>query len=234
MPNLLTVLAGRLGGLRRPSSKTQLALKDIRDDGTIVVRDGSLRAVLRLPTEGLDGGQQTVYALTRLGAAINAVAGRATLLAWGRPNSLGSWLQERQYRVEAHPPGSGRHDLAVSQHANLAQMAQGRPATEDRPARPPVRRTGFYLVVEERTPEALERLVETVVARFGAVRCRGAEAATLEADAWRGLPLPPRGLQIWSDASDRPRTEFYLNRDGARIRQVDDKTGAKEAEFVPV
>lgn len=231
--NALLALRGLLPARWRPGSKANLTLSDITDAGTLVTKSGRLKAVLRLPTEGLEGGQQTVRALSRLAAAINAGAGHATLLAWGKPNTLAGALQERQERATRFAPGSGRYDLAISQATHLARLADGRPATEDRPARPPVRRTGFYLVVEDTTEEKLTRLTETLCALYGAVRVRGAEAAALEADAWRGQPLPPKAIQVWSDASDSPVTEFYMNRDGAHVREVDPETGRKIKELAP-
>lgn len=225
MKNPLAILRGLLPGPWRPSSRGALAFTDIREDGFLVA-PGGLRAVLRLPTEGLDGGEQTVRALSRLAAAINTSANRATLLAWGRPHTLAGKLQERQERATRFAPGTGRHDLAISQATHLGQMVRGRPATADRPAKPPVRRTGFYLVIEESSPEALDRLAQTLCALYGAVRCSGAEAANLEADAWRGLPLPPRGLQIWTDASETHQgrhVEMYVNKDGAHVRTVNDE-----------
>jgi hypothetical protein len=237
MPDLLAVVRGLLPARWRhlaPSTRKALALKDVADDGTLLPTKGRPRAVLRLPPEGLDGtGGATVATLTRLAAAINAGLGRATLLAWGKPHTLAGQLEERQRRVAALPPGSGRHALAVSQAAHLAQMAQGRPATLDRPARGPVRRHGFYLVVEGRDAAELRRTVDDLCSLYGAVRCAGAEAAAVEADVWRGLPLPPKGVQFWKDASDEPGVEFYLNRDGARIRRYDRATGEKLEQLYP-
>src|SRR5262245_18168531 len=83
--NPLAVLRGLLPARFRPSSRSQLALEDIADDGTLVPRRGPLRAVLRLPPEGLDADTASAAALQRLAAAVNAGAGRATLLAWGSP-----------------------------------------------------------------------------------------------------------------------------------------------------
>jgi hypothetical protein len=111
-------------------------------------------------------------------------------------------------------------------------MAEGRPATPDRPARGPVRRHGFYLVVEGRDAEELRRTVDDLCSLYGAVRCRGAEAAAVEADAWRGMPLPPT-MQYWKDATDAPGVELYLNSDGARIRRYDPATGRKLEQLYP-
>src|SRR5262245_25079838 len=105
--NPLAVLRGLLPARFRPSSRSQLALEDIADDGTLVPRRGPLRAVLRLPPEGLDADTASAAALQRLAAAVNAGAGRATLLAWGKPHSLAGQLQERRDRVRRLPPGSG-------------------------------------------------------------------------------------------------------------------------------
>jgi hypothetical protein len=173
-----------------------------------------------------------VAALTRLAAAINAGMGRATLLAWGKPHTLAGQLEERQRRVAALPPGSGRHALAVSQAAHLQAMAEGRPATPERPARGPVRRHGFYLVVEGRDAAELERTVHDLCALYGAVRCAGAEAAAVEAEAWRGLPLPPRH-QVWIDAEDAPAVELYVNSKGAHVRRVDPATGRRLETLFP-
>ena len=130
--------------------------------------------MLRLPPEGLDADRASTAALQRLAAAINAGAGRATLLAWGKPHSLAGQLQERQERVRRLPPGSGRHELAASQVQHLRAMAEGAPATPDRPARHPARRHGFYLVVEGRTEAELDRLCDDLCPLYGAVRVTGA------------------------------------------------------------
>jgi hypothetical protein len=239
VPDLLAVVRGLLPGLSgrwrhlAPSTRKALALKDVADDGTLLPAKGRPRAVLRLPPEGLDGtGGATVAALTRLAAAINAGAGRATLLAWGKPHTLAGQLEDRQRRVAALPPGSGRHALAVSQAAHLAAMVAGRPSTPDRPARGPVRRHGFYLVVEGRDAAELRRTVDDLCALYGAVRCAGPEAAAVEADVWRGLPLPPR-IQFWKSAADAPDVELYLNDEGAHIRRVDPATGRKLEQLFP-
>ena len=223
MPDLLAVVRGLLPGRWRPATRHALAVKDIDDAGTITPAKGPLRAVLRLPALPLDGGAD-VTALTRLAAAINAGAGRATLLAWGKPHTLAGQIEDRQRRVATLPPGSGRHALAVSQSVHLARMARGRPATPDRPARGPVRRHGFYLVLEGRTEAELERTVDDLCGLYGGVRCAGAEAAAVEADAWRGLPLPPKGFRVWTPAADdpgEPDVEGYLSSEGAHIRRVD-------------
>jgi hypothetical protein len=112
-------------------------------------------------------------------------------------------------------------------------MAAGRPATPDRPARGPVRRHGFYLVVEGRDATELRRTVDDLCSLYGAARCTGAEVAAVEADAWRGLPLPPRGIRLWQDASDAPDVEFYMGRDGAHVRRVDPATGRKLEQLYP-
>ena len=98
----------------------------------------------------------------------------AALLAWGKPHTLAGQLEERQRRVAALPPGRGTHALAVSQAAPLRAMAEGRPATPDRPARGPVRRHGFYLVIEGRDAAELRRTVDDLVSLYGAARCAGA------------------------------------------------------------
>lgn len=232
MPDLLAVIRGLLPGRWRPSTRHALALKDVDDAGTVTPARGPRRAVLRLPAEGLDGTANAAT-LTRLAAAINAGAGRATLLAWGKPHTLAGQLEERQRRVVALPPGSGRRELAISQAAHLTAMAQGRPATPDRPARGPVRRHGFYLVVEGRDTVELQRAVDDLCALYGATRCAGAEAAAIEAEVWRGLPLPPRGIRLWQDATDDPSVELYMDRNGAHVRRVDPKTGRKLEHLFP-
>jgi hypothetical protein len=232
VPDLLAVLRGWLPGPWRPSSRANVPLEDIADDGMLTPATGPLRAVLRLPPEGLDADTSSVAVLQRLAAAINAGAGRATLLAWGKPHSLAGQLQERQDRMRRLPPGSGRHELAASQVAHLRTMAEGAPATPERPARPPARRHGFYLVVEGRTREELERLCDDLCPLYGAVRVTGREAAAIEADVWRGLPLPPKGLQLWQDADDAPDIELFLSHKGARVRRVDPATG-RELEVLP-
>jgi hypothetical protein len=233
MPDLLAVLRGLLPGPHRPSSRGAVPLKAIADDGTLTPTGGGpLLAVLRLPPEGLDADRASTAALQRLAAAINAGAGRATLLAWGKPHSLAGQLQERQERARRLPPGSGRQELAASQAAHLQTMAEGAPAHHGRPARHPARRHGFYLVVEGRTPEELERLVADLCPLYGAVRVTGREAAAIEADVWRGLRLPPRRLQLWLDAADAPDVELFISPKGARVRRVDPATGA-ELEVLP-
>jgi hypothetical protein len=235
VPDLLAVVRGLLPARWRhlaPSTRQALAVREIADDGTVTPARGRPRAVLRLPPEGLDGSA-SVAALSRLAAAINAGAGRATLLAWGKPHTLAGQLEERQRRAAALPPGSGRHALAVSQAAHLQAMAEGRPATPDRPARGPIRRHGFYLVVEGRDAAELRRTVDDLCSLYGAVRCAGAEAAAIEADVWRGLPLPPKGIQYWQDATDEPGVELYLNSAGARIRRYDQATGKKLEQIYP-
>jgi hypothetical protein len=232
MPDLLAVVRGLLPGRWRPSTRKALAVKDIADAGTITPAKGQLRAVLRLPALGLDGSANGAT-LIRLAAAINAGAGRATLLAWGKPHTLAGQLEERQRRVAALPPGSGRHELAISQAAHLTAMAQGRPATPDRPARGPVRRHGFYLVVEGRTAKELQRTVDDLCGLYGGVQCAGAEAAAVEADVWRGLPLPPRGIRFWQNAGDDEGIEFYTDRNGAKVRRVDPATGRRLEHLFP-
>jgi hypothetical protein len=234
MPNPLAVLQGLLPARWRhlaPSTRRSLALKDVTDDGTLLPAKGRPRAVLRLPPEGLDG-PATVAALSRLAASINAGLGRATLLAWGKPHTLAGQLEERQRRVAALPSGSGRHALAVSQATHLAQLAHGRPATPDRPARGPVRRHGFYLVVEGRDAVELQRTVDDLCSLYGAVRCTGAEAAAVEADVWRGMPLPPP-IQYWKTAVDDPTVELYVSTEGAHVRRVDPATGRKLEVLYP-
>jgi hypothetical protein len=219
------------GGPRKDSTVNALALKGITDSGTLIPRKGSPRAVLRLPVESLDGGAD-VATLQRLAAAINASRGRVTLLAWGKPHTLAGQLQERQERVKRLPDG-GRRDLAISGYNHLATRARGTAATADRPAEPPIRRMGFYLVVEERTETALHRLCLDLCALYGAVRCAPAEAAAVESDAWRGMPLPPRGVQLWTDATDVPNVELYVNSQGAHVRRVDPETGRKVEVLYP-
>jgi hypothetical protein len=235
VPDLLAVVRGLLPDRWRhaaPSTRKALAVKAIADDGTLTPAAGRPRAVLRLPPEGLDGSA-SVATLTRLAAAINAGAGRATLLAWGKPHTLAGQLEERQRRVAALPPGSGRHALAVSQAAHLRAMAEGRPATPDHPARGPVRRHGFYLVIEGKDAAELRRTVDDLDSLYGAARCAGAEAAAVEADVWRGLPLPPKGIQFWQDAADATDVELYLGSGGAHVRRVDPATGRKVEQLYP-
>ena len=232
MPDMLAVLRGLLPGRFRPASWGALHLREVADDGTLTPRSGPLRAVLRLPPEGLDADTASTAALQRLAAAINAGAGRATLLAWGKPHSLAGQLQDRQERARRLPPGSGRHELAVSQVQHLREMAEGAPPEPLRPRRPPARRHGFYLVVEGRTEDELRRLVDDLCPLYGAVRVTGREAAAIEADVWRGLPLPPQGVQFWQDATDAPDVELFISPKGARVRRVDPATG-RELEVLP-
>jgi hypothetical protein len=233
MPDLLAVLRGLLPGPWRPSSRASVPLTDVPDDGTLTPSGGGpLRAVLRLPPEGLDADRASTAALQRLAAAINAGAGRATLLAWGKPHSLAGQLQDRQERVRRLPPGSGRHELAASQVRHLRTMAEGAPATPERPARHPARRHGFNLVVEGRTRAELDRLCDDLCPLYGAVRVPGREAAAIAADVWRGLRLPPRRLQLWQDADDAPDVELFISPKGARVRRVDPDTG-RELEVLP-
>lgn len=229
---VLDLVRGLLGGPRRPATRKALALKSISTEGTITPHRGDKRAVLRLPVEPLDGGAD-IATLTRLAAAINAGAGRTTLLAWGKPHTLARQLQDRQERVQRLPAGSGRHALAVSQSVHLAGLANGRPATADRPARPPVRRHGFYLVVEARTDEELHRLCLDLCGLYGAVRCSAQETAAIETEAWRGIPLPPRAVQLWADATDAENVELYVGPSGAHIRRVDPETGKKLEHLYP-
>lgn len=228
--NALDVLKSWLPRSLAPSTKTALRVKEIGDDGVITPANGKLRAVLRLPGEALDGGN-SVTTLQRLAAAINMGAGRTTLLAWGKPHTLARQLEERQERVNALPAGSGRRDLAISQHAHLTAMAQGRGSTHTRSAKGPVRRHGFYLVVEASSREALKRLVDELLPLYRAERIGGAEAAAVEADAWRGMPLPPRDMQLWQDAADRSDIELWVGPEGAKVRQVDRETGRKLREL---
>lgn len=230
---LLDALLSRLPGrLSRwwPSTRGALALKDVLEDGTLLPAKGSPRAVLRLPVVPFDGGA-TVADLTRLAAAINASAGRATLLAWGKPHTLAGQITIARERADRHT--GGRRELAVSQATHLAVMAEGRPPTADRPAIPPVRRHGFYLVIESPSAEDLAQLADNLCALHGAVRCRGLEAAAVEADVWRGVPLPP-SFQFWSEqAADKDDVELYLGPGGANVRRFDPLTGAKVEQLFP-
>jgi hypothetical protein len=228
--NALDLIKSFLPKRFAPSTRAALTVKDVADDGVVTPAKGQLRAVLRLPGEAIDG-TANVAALQRLAAAINTGAGRTTLLAWGKPHTLARQLEDRQNRVAAQKEGSGRQELAISQHAHLTAMTQGRGPTPMRPARGPVRRHGFYLIVEGRTREELDRLTDDLIVLYGAVRVRGQEAIAIEADIWRGVPLPPRDVQLWQTASDRRDVEMYLGPGGAHVRQVDPETGRKLREL---
>ena len=55
----------------------------------------------------------------------------------------------------------------------------------------------------------------------------------MEADVWRGLPLPPKGIQYWQDAADETGVELYLGSGGAHVRRVDPATGKKLEQLYP-
>jgi hypothetical protein len=64
------------------------------------------------------------------------------------------------------------------------------------------------------------------------VRATGAEAAAIEADVRRGVPLPPRDARLREDAGDAPDAEVFPPPEGARVRRIDRATW-RETEGLP-
>jgi hypothetical protein len=201
-----------------PTTAGETWLRDVGDDGTLVTRGGRLRAVLRLRGEPLAPDRSAVATLETLAGAINALPGAVTLLCFGMSGGLAAAVEERRRRVEAlalaEGEDSGRVRLARSQAEHLAALTTGE--AEGRAAS---RRYGYYLIVEGATRDDLARKAETVAEAFDAVPVAGREAVEVEAEAWRGVTLPPQHAALWvRDVSHPGGAEMEVDETGATVR----------------
>ncbi len=219
--NLLDTLRGLLPGSWRPASRGALALKDITQDGTLVPRRGAVR---------LPGGPAPPH-----GGAGRRPADRPGVVpargrhqhrggahhapGLGKPNTLAGALQERQERGAGLPGGVG--SSRPGRPRRPGTWHGWRRATRPRPRSLPVPGPAHRLLPGGRGedpggPHAPDRHPLLALRgrphRRGRGRLPGGRRVAGDAPA-------PKGLQIWSDASDRKHTEFYLNRDGAHVRR---------------